>query len=766
MGLAPLTLKDFQEKSLNELKGVGGKQIELFSAAGIQNLADLLRFYPTRYLDRSKVATINTMGDEEATIFATVLKVGRPFKIKKRNLNILNIDMEDDVDKTKFEVVFFNQPWRENQFQEDMNVVIYGKLKATGRKLQISHPIVDMVGDQTGRIVPVYALPKFENKGFGSIYPPRLFRAIRETLSRSEQRGIYDPLDEDALKELGLMNRQEALQKIHMPERDGEQYEARKRLAFDELLCIQLVLLERREKIKEVKGLVHKTESGEFEMAKQFLSELPYSLTSAQSRVIKEIQEDLIKDAPMHRLLQGDVGSGKTVVAISAILGVIEAGHQAAFLVPTEVLAEQHFSVVNELLSDFMLNTENTLDGERGLRVELLTNRITGNERKKLLNDLKLGEVDLIVGTSALIYEGVDFKSLGLVVVDEQHRFGVNQRASLKEKSNQGTAPDSLAMTATPIPRTVALTIYGDLDISTLDEMPPGRIPIQTRLITEKDEHEQMWEHVRQQVNAGRQVYVVCPHIGDDAEDTNSADMYEEDNESNQELEVSEGSLMQQGLDFGSEDLVPIKPVKKSFKLDLNISVNKVYEDLSHKHLHGLQLAALHGRLPVDEKNSIMEEFRKGDIDVLISTTVIEVGVDVPNATLMVILGAHRFGIAQLHQLRGRVGRSDIKSYCYLVSEIKTERLVAVEETTDGFKLAEKDLELRREGSILGNRQTGKSDLRATSLKQHRDLVPKARSIAEKLLEDGPLVDNHPEWLEEIKFLLGIQEQTEYLTKT
>lgn len=758
MSSAPLTLKDFQEKSIAELKGVGGKRIEEFKNIGIENLADLLRFYPHTYLDRQDFATINTMEpDTEANILATVQKVGRAFRTKKRNLTIVNVSLEDS-EGTPFETIFFNQPWRERQLQEGAEIVIFGKLKSERGKIQMTNPVVDVVGGaKTGRIVPIYKLPKFEK-----IYPVTLFKAVEETLRRSEERGIYDPLDASILKEQELLTRKESLCGIHLPETFPDITAARKRLAFDELLCIQLVLLDRKEKLKEVKGLSHKPKSGEFELVERFLKELPYELTDAQKKVIQEIRNDLVKDYSMNRLLQGDVGSGKTIVAITAILAVIQAGHQAAFLVPTEVLAEQHFSVVTKLLENLIVPDGERLENQRQLSVELLSNRVTGNERKRLLSDLKSGKVDLVVGTSALIYEGVEFESLGLVVVDEQHRFGVNQRAELKEKSNSSSVPDSLAMTATPIPRTVALTIYGDLDISVLDELPAGRIPIETKLITDKTDEAEMWQHVRQQADQGRQVYVVCPLIGTEEELDGIFTLEEDEEDETAQTELTLGL----GDEGKNGDEAKNTKTKRPFKLDINISVKKVYENLSVNELSGLKLEMLHGQLSTDEKNAIMEDFRAGNIDVLVSTTVIEVGVDVPNATMMVIYGAYRFGIAQLHQLRGRVGRSDIKSYCYLVSDMETERLEAVAETTDGFLLAEKDLDIRRAGTLLGERQTGKSDLRATSLLQHKYLVEPARQVAAKLLADGQIEQAHPEWLDEIKFLLGIDEQTEYLAKT
>ncbi len=837
-----LTFKDFLKKPIGELKSVGQGLSESFKNIGISNLAELLRFYPSRYLDRTAVATINTAEDDETTILAKVLKVGTPFKSKRKKIWVVKVDMAD-IDGKKFDVMFFNQPWRAKQLEEEMEVAIYGKIKIDKKsgKAQISHPVVDMVGDQTERILPVYSLPKFEK-----IYPPRMGRAVAETLRRSQDRGIYDPVSKIILKELNLLSRFDALKGIHIPENFEDVFLAKKRLAFDELLAIQLVLLERREKLKKIKGLRHDID---FKLANEFINSLPYELTSAQKKAISEIQNDLSQETPMHRLLQGDVGSGKTIVALAAVLCVVEAGHQAAFLVPTEVLAEQHYKVIKDFLSNlsFKVPDKDGLLSERDLSVELLTNQVTVKRREELLPELKQGKIDLLVGTSALIYEGVDFKSLGLTVIDEQHRFGVNQRALLREKSTlkkstskngksekqkpegkqltdeqlldeesrADVVSDSLAMTATPIPRTVALTVYGDLDISILDEMPAGRLPVKTELVTTKNSLSEVWEHVRKQVSNGHQAYVVCPLI-DGGQNTEEGIMYEEgmyeegfnfegadfektqngknqnsnmiEKEASTEYEISQGEISL-GFNFddidGSDDIendnIENDNIEKAQKNKAtkdtssktshlgatieDFSVVNVYDKLSSDELKGLRVEVLHGRLPADEKNETMSRFNAGNIDVLICTTVIEVGIDVKNATMMVIMGAFRFGIAQLHQLRGRVGRSDIQSYCYLVSNSETDRLLAVESSNNGFELAEADLALRREGTILGNRQTGRGDLRAARLSNeaHRALVQPARKYGEEILKAGELSDK---WDEEIKFLLGIKERTDYLTKS
>ncbi len=732
----------------------------------IFNLAQLLGYYPSRYLDRSNESTIKTMeSGEEATVLCTVLKVAEPFRPRGRKLWIVKVDMADD-EGTEFEVMFFNQRWRSKQLTKDMHLAIFGKLSLRGGKYQISHPVVDFIGNSTGKIVPLYPILKTER-----LYPHNFSNAITEILSRSQKRGIADPLDATIREKYKLVSRQKALEGVHQPESFAEVSIAKKRLAFDELLCMQLELLGRKKEMEKLKGVSHKTPSGKFELAEKFIRGLPYSLTGSQLRVIREIQEDLKKDAPMHRLLQGDVGSGKTILALLAILSAIEAGHQAAFLVPTEVLAEQHYEVIRNLLRGIEVEDSERLGARRSLEAHLLTNRITGPQRKQLLSDLKFGRADLAVGTSALIYEGVEFNSLGLVVVDEQHRFGVNQRALLREKSGKAAVPDSLSMTATPIPRTVAMTIYGDLDVSILDELPPGRLPVKTQLVSDKEDEEKMWKHIRQLVAEGKQAYIVCPLIGEESPNEGEELSGEEldGDEMNQDVKTStENGNSDTGwssaIRFNFEDME--SQAASGLKLDPAVSVVQVYKQLSENQLKGLRLETMNGRMPFEKKNQIMNDFREGKIDVLVSTTVIEVGVDVPNAAVMAIIGAYRFGIAQLHQLRGRVGRSNMQSYCYLVSDLSLERLDAVASTSDGFELAEKDLEFRREGTIMGNRQTGKSDLRAASLIKHRELVPMARAEAENLLSQGPLSAANPEWDAEVKFLLGEQEKTEYLMKS
>jgi ATP-dependent DNA helicase RecG len=478
---------------------------------------------------------------------------------------------------------------------------------------------------------------------------------------------------------------------------------------------VQLALVMRKRAMeRDSVGIRHQPAG---KLVARFHDALAFPLTSAQRRVIGEIDSDLAQPHPMHRLLQGDVGSGKTVVAVTALLAAVEGGHQGALMAPTEVLAEQHVAAVRQMLEGLLVPAGN-LFGERPLSIELLTNRVTGAERRRVLAGLADGSVDLVIGTHALIQEGVEFHSLGVVVVDEQHRFGVEQRAALREKAG-AAVPDVLVMTATPIPRTAAMTVYGDLDVSVLDELPPGRTPIVTRWAAGPLLEAEAWSAVRAEVAAGRQAYVVCPLV-----------------EESEKLEVA--------------------------------SAEETYERLSSGELSGLRLGLLHGRMTSAEKERTMDAFRSRSLDVLVATTVIEVGVDVPNATVMVVLDADRFGIAQLHQLRGRVGRGAAESQCWLVTADGDEaspRVAALVASTDGFELAEIDLDLRGEGTLMGAAQKGRSDLRLASLRRDRELVRLARDAAFEIVDADPVLAANPSLLDELTLLLS-PEDTEFLTRS
>jgi ATP-dependent DNA helicase RecG len=698
------TLRFLRGIPVSELKGVGPARAKALASVGIETVFDLLTHYPRRYIDRTKEARIADLHVGEV---ASVL--ARVDRISSRRLGggrgrggrvMVEASVSDSSGRMK--ITFFNQAWREQQLAPGTEAVFWGKLEDFRGTKQLTNPVVDLVGDQTGQVVPVY--PQSEK---ARITTQDVRRWVDEALRRSGD--LVDPVPESLLDRLDLVDRTTAMRLVHVPgDSVGAYVVARKRLVFDELLRLQLALVLRKRQVERTTvGVAHDLSGA---LVGRFHDALPYPLTGAQRRVIGEIEADLADPAPMHRLLQGDVGAGKTVVAVSAMLVAVQGGHQGALMAPTEVLAEQHALGIRELLADLRVGDEGALF-DRPLRVELLTNRVPAGERRKITEGLAAGEVDIAIGTHALLSADVDFASLGVVVVDEQHRFGVEQRAALRDKG-RGTVPDVLVMTATPIPRTAAMTVYGDLDVSVLDELPPGRTPIETTWARTDDDQVQVWEQVRAEVAAGRQAYVVSPLV-----------------EESEKLEVS--------------------------------SATETYEQLSHGELVGLRLGLLHGRVAPAEKEATMRQFREARLDVLVATTVIEVGVDVPNATVMVILDADRFGIAQLHQLRGRVGRGAHRSYCHLLAAGATEdaerRLEAMVETTDGFVLAEVDLDLRGEGTILGARQKGRNDLKLASLRDHRDVVDTAREVAFELVDapGGP-----PEALvDEVRLFLDEDEE-------
>ncbi len=702
----PLTLRELDSIPVQRLRGVGERKEAALAQFGITTVLDLLTFYPRRWVDRSNEARISDLvPGQEALVLGAVRTVSK--RLTRNRKTLVSAVIGDG--SGRLTVTFFNQPWREKQLVEGLNVSLFGRAEVFRGGLQMTNPVVDMIGDRTGRIVPIYpqsekvALTTWEIAGF-----------VENALERCAARGIADPVPWEVQRRLGLLDRTDALRLIHLPESMADQARARRRLAFDELLRVQTVLVARKRALEQAsKGISHRLDGS---LVGRLRAALPYELTGAQQRVIAEIEADLAAPSPMHRLLQGDVGAGKTLVAVSAMLVAVQGGHQAALMAPTEVLAEQHAAGVRALLRDVTVPDPGNLFGDRPLRIELLTNRVGGAERREVLAGIADGAVDIAIGTHALIQDKVAFHSLGVVVVDEQHRFGVEQRAALRDKAGDGAVPDVLVMTATPIPRTAAMTVYGDLDVSVLDELPPGRTPIATRSAAGPLEHAEVWADVRSEVAAGRQAYVVCPLI------------------------------------------------TESDKLEL-ASAEETFEQLQAGELAGLRLALLHGRMPAADKESVMDRFRRHDLDVLVATTVIEVGVDVPNATVMVILDADRFGIAQLHQLRGRVGRGRHASRCWLVTNPEESvaeanpRIDALVASTDGFELAEVDLDLRGEGTIMSTSQKGRSDLRLASLRRDRELVGFARDAAVSLVGDAPDLGTHPVLADELALLFSSEDE-------
>lgn len=708
--------------SLTRLKSVGdGKRAESFGKFEVQNLLDLLTHYPRRWIDRTKEATIaSAIEGADSLVIGEVKSVTAPPKGARRGPSRVTATIADE--SGRLSIVFFNQPWRERQLKVGSFVAVFGRLGSFNGTKQMANPTVDILGDPDERPRPIIAVyPQSEKIDLPSWL---VLKAIDETLTRCRARGIHDPVSVAMRKKYKLMDRQSALMGIHVPETFAEKEMARRRLAFDELLRVQLVLVMRKRAIeRDSVGIQHKTNG---QLVSRFYQHLPYQLTGAQYRVIAEIESDLAGPHPMHRLLQGDVGAGKTIVAVAAMLTAVQGGHQGAIMAPTEVLAEQHAVGIRQLLQGLVIPDADSLFGEREVRVELLTSSVTAERRRDVLAGLADGRVDIAIGTHALIQETVVFHSLGVVVIDEQHRFGVEQRAALRAKGEgAGAVPDVLVMTATPIPRTAAMTVYGDLDVSVLDEKPPGRTPIVTRSAQGEDQVEEVWADVRAEAAAGRQVYVVCPLI-----------------EESEKLEVA--------------------------------SAEETIERLAYGELRGLKLELLHGRMSSAEKEQVMNRFRSGETDVLVATTVIEVGVDVPNATIMVILDADRFGIAQLHQLRGRVGRGVHASRCWLVTTAKeaddqliaesNPRIDALVESDDGFYLAEVDLELRGEGTLMNKEQKGRSDLKLASLRRDRELVELARDAAYEIVDADITLSKQPELRSELALFLKPEDE-EFLFK-
>ncbi len=708
-------LAQLAELDVTVLNGVGPKHAEsLEKAFGVKTVLDLLTHYPRNYIDRSRQARLADIGvGEEAMVLVTVERISGRRTRGPRPRSLVTADVTDGTGHLR--VTFFNQAWRERQLPAGTQAILFGKVDTYQGRRQMTNPVVDLVGDKTGRIIPVY--PQSEKEKLTSWDQARW---MQEVLHRAGE--FAEPVPEALLRRLELDDRTWSFRRIHAPEELRERDRARRRLVFDELLRLQIALVLRKRAVeRESKGIRHTTGEGGGPLVERFHGQLPFPLTDAQRRVIGEITADLAGPHPMHRLLQGDVGSGKTVVAVSALLVAVQGGHQGALMAPTEVLAEQHHAAVRVMLEGTMVGADASLFGERPLRVELLTNRTTAASRKVILEGLRGGEVDIVIGTHALIQGDIGFSSLGVVVIDEQHRFGVEQRAALRDKGDSGATPDVLVMTATPIPRTAAMTVYGDLDVSVLDELPPGRTPVATTQVP-VDEEDGVWEAVRSEVASGRQAYVVCPLI-----------------EESEKLEVA--------------------------------SAQETFDRLTAPgsgELDGLRVELLHGRVPAAEKEGVMDRFRAGEIDVLVATTVIEVGVDVPNATVMVVLDADRFGIAQLHQLRGRVGRGGHRSTCYLVSGAPTPeaeaRLGAMVRTTDGFELAEVDLDLRGEGTILGERQKGRNDLKLASLRRDREWVDIARAAAFEIVDADPGLADHPLLRDELELFLD-PDDAEFLLK-
>jgi ATP-dependent DNA helicase RecG len=678
---------------------------------GIKSIGDLMRHYPRRYMVRGELSDISALGEgDETTILAQVYSAStRPMRGRKGSM--LEVVVTDGTDKLS--LTFFNQAWREKDLKVGRQGLFAGKVGVFNNKKQLSHPDYEMIPDGSdvdsavegfaGKYLPVYPasakLPSW-----------KISQCAQLAIGSLEE--IEDFLPSFIREKHNYPSLHQALVQLHQPADLDHAELSRERLTFDEAFLLQSLLVMRRIELKKLNSTSRKRISGG--LLDAFDATLPFELTAGQVAVCKEIESDLAQPHPMHRLLQGEVGSGKTIVALRAMLAVIDSGGQAALLAPTEVLAAQHLRTFQKLLGE--LGQGGMLGGsDKATEITLITGSQSAAARKEALSMAASGNAGIVIGTHALLGEKVEFKDLGLIVVDEQHRFGVEQRDALKEKAV--LPPHLLVMTATPIPRTVAMTVFGDLDVSTLRELPLGRQPITTHVVPVREKPsflERAWQRIREEVAQGHQAYIVAPRISADSDANADIDFL-----------------------FGEE----------SAEIT---SVEELAPTLHAGPLQGLKIAILHGRLSADEKDATMQAFTKGDIDVLVSTTVIEVGVDVPNATIMVIMDADRFGVSQLHQLRGRVGRGTSPGLCLLVTQCEEEtpareRLIAVAGTLDGFELSRIDLEQRREGDVLGASQSGtQSHLRLLRVLRDEALIEQARDDAESLIATDNDLSDYP----------------------
>lgn len=709
----------------------------LEKAFGITTINELLRHYPRRYVVRGELTDISKLiADDEVTILAEIESV----KLRRANAkNILEVVVTDG--SANLSLTFFNQAWRERDLKAGRVGLFAGKVGVFKGKRQLSHPDYQLIPD--GDDVDA-AVAEFAGK-YLPVYPAtaklpswKIMQCIKLALNSLDE--LPDYLPEELAKQSSYPNLKQALMDIHQPTDLDAAEKARERLTFDEALLLQLLLGQRR---AEIERLSTKSRTPNTPvLVKAFEKNLPFKFTNGQLEVNAQIEQDLSNKYPMHRLLQGEVGSGKTVVALRAMLSVVDSAGQAALLAPTEVLAQQHYRTITNLLGELAL--ANTLHSSGlGTQVELLTGSLSSNKKREVYSRLKSGQIGIVIGTHALISDGVEFKDLGLVVVDEQHRFGVEQRDALRMKATQ--PPHLLVMTATPIPRTVAMTVFGDLDISTLRELPSGRVPITTHVIPvlEKPHFlERAWQRVKEEVAKGHQVYIVAPRIANPMKKLS-------------DREITAAMLL--GEEFLDNEHM--------------IAVEELAPELATGALKGLKVATLHGRQTSEIKDQTMAAFAKGEIQVLIATTVIEVGVDVPNASMMVIMDADRFGVSQLHQLRGRVGRGGVPGLCLLVSSAQEEsssmqRLNAVASTLDGFELARIDLEQRKEGDVLGKSQSGgRSHLRLLRVLRDEKLIDHARDAAGKILKHNIEMAHLPLLKQEVD-KLKLDEAARFMDKS
>lgn len=658
-------------KDVQFVKGIGPKKAQKLNKLGIFTLKDLIYYFPRQFEDRNNLKKIFELQNEDKATLKVVI-VGITTSSPRKGMNITKVDVRDDTGYAK--LVFFNQDYIKNTLKPGDTILVFGKVKKEFKSIELSSCEVEFLTNSpknTCKIMPIYPLTYgVTNKDVMGI--------IKTALSDSNLE-IKEYLPKRIIEKYKLCSIDYAIKNMHIPSSKEALKIALYRIVFEEFLILQLGLFTFKNGIEDIEGIKFKKNK----ILDNIVSSLPFKLTGAQDRALKEIIEDMNSNNVMNRLVQGDVGSGKTVVALLALSYCVLNGYQGALMAPTEILAEQHYISLTDTLKDF------------GMNVELLVGSLTKKQKEKVLDKVKNNEVDILIGTHALIEDKVEFNKLGLVITDEQHRFGVRQRNKL---SSKGDNPNILVMTATPIPRTLALILYGDLDISIIDELPPGRQPIETIAIDKKKRDNVYNSFVRTEVEKGRQVYIVCPLV--------------------EESEAIEAKA--------AIDLV---------------------EELKTEYFSDLRVGLLHGKMKGSEKDYIMKSFKNKELDILVSTTVIEVGVNVPNATLMIIENAERFGLAQLHQLRGRVGRGSHKSYCILIyaskSDVCKQRMSIMEETNDGFKISEKDLEIRGPGEFFGTRQHGIPELKVANIFKHMKILKLAQQEARYIIGNDFKLQNY-----------------------
>jgi len=716
---------------IEELPKVGTAYAKKLKKFGVKTIRDLLFYFPARYDDFSEIISIKQARQklgENVCFQGRVVQIENSHSFKKY-MSYTEALVEDQSSQIK--VIWFNQPYMAKSLHEDDFVSLAGKVGFYNKEIYLSNPVHERINEfgkneeltHTGRIVPVYS----ETRGLTSrwlryIIKPLLYRFLDQ---------IQETLPEEIIKKYKFIPIQEAVWQLHFPESLDYADAAKARFSFEELFLIQLNVLKEKLKLMQKKSPACPMDA---DLMKRFTDSLPFTLTDSQKKCAFTILKDLEKPVPMSRLLEGDVGSGKTIVGAMAALSVIKNGHQVAFMAPTEILAKQHFRSISELLKDFkvsvgLLTGKDARIFRNGQTVEVSKKSFTG--------DLEFDQINIAIGTHSLIQKGIEFSKLGMVILDEQHRFGVEQRDHLIK--NKKLVPHLLSMTATPIPRTLALTVYGDLDLSLIDEMPKNRKKVKT-IIVEPSQRKQAYEFIEKEVKEGKGVFVIFPKIESTASKLAEA-------------------IEKHGPVSGSAGFVPQNYAPANFSLaQLAISEVKAlkeeYEKLSKDVFPDLRITMLHGKMKAPEKEKIMIDFKNGEIDILLSTSVVEVGVDVPRATIMMIEGAERFGLSQLHQFRGRVGRSDMQSYCFLFttdpSMLNRKRLKALVESNNGFELAQKDLEIRGPGSLYGTQQWGLPDMAMQGL-SNIFLVEKTRAAAKELLEKDAELKNYPELRERLK---------------